>query len=104
MLAGLATLWLFGVACGVMAVVSSRQNGTRWQKMPLAMALAALTIGGVGFWPPSPSWPRLYYTYTSGEAQKTLDSTWFFIVPLLAGAVSLPWVMRCRRPSNHEAP
>jgi hypothetical protein len=80
-----AILWLFSLAAGVFALLCSCLAPSRW-RFWVAVVLSGLVIvmgylGATHF--------HVTYSRTVNNSHWSIDSRWFFIVPLVLGALAL---------------
>jgi hypothetical protein len=98
-----AVLWLASLVCAALAIGFSRGNPPRRLGAAIILAVVALVTGCLGM--------QMHITYSrsvNGHGW-SLDSRWFFIAPLVLGAVALALALgrRCKsdpRPGDSAPP
>ena len=78
-----AAFWLAGLVCSGAALIFSRPKAPRRFWAPVILAVVALAIGYLGLH------THITYSRTVNGHGWSLDSRWFFVAPLVLGAVAL---------------
>ena len=102
LIAVVAVVWLASASMAVAAFVLALLNPHRRFRRVLVLASLALVGGYLGFgrFTPFSFFPQIAYTWSSGDVQISLSSTWFFLVPLILAAAALTiasWNRRRRK-------
>jgi hypothetical protein len=91
LLAFVILAWLVGVALSAVALaLAILAPARRFHLIPI-LAGFGMIVGYLGFghWTPFSLFPQIGYTWSSGDFQISLASSWFFLVPLIVGVVAL---------------
>jgi hypothetical protein len=91
LVAALTGAWLVGTISAVVALVLAILNPARHFALLVILAAVALIVGFLGFGHgvPISSIPQLGFTYSRGDFEYSLSSSWFFIAPLLLGPAAV---------------
>src|SRR5262245_33480047 len=83
--------WLIATASSVLAIFFGLRPSNRRLRLAPVLAIAALTIGYLGFgrWSPFRFFPQVGYAYTSNNFEVQVASSWLFLGPLILGTAGL---------------
>jgi hypothetical protein len=93
-----AVLWLFSVALGAVSLYCAWVPGRGHFPLAVVCSLLALLIGCLGTF-----LFHVTYSRTVNNSSWSLDSRWFFIVPLVLGVLALALALWRRTRSNPPA-
>jgi hypothetical protein len=101
LLAIVILMWVIACISSVVAIILLIAR-RRPPVLPVALALVATAIGYLGFgrWSPFRFFPQIGYTWSSGDFEIRLRSSWFFLVPLALGLAALLLAIWSRRRPN----
>lgn len=95
--------WLVSMACSALAIVFAVLDPLRRFRLSLILAGIAMGFGYLGFghWTPFSFFPQIGYTWSSGDVQISLSSSWFFLAPLVLGTMAMVLAIGNRRRLSH---
>jgi hypothetical protein len=97
-----AAVWFFSSVCSVSAIFLALKRSRHFLASILT-AIVAITVGTMGFtaWSPFGLFPEIGYSWANGSFQISVRSGWFYIVPLVLGAMGLILALkRCKGKSS----
>jgi hypothetical protein len=85
-----AAIWLAASVCSVVAIVFAVLGRIHRVRISGLLALASVVVGVIGFtaWTPFGFLPQIGYTRSSDNFEFHLRSSWFFLGPLILGAIA----------------
>ena len=89
-------LWLLSLVSCLLAIRWSVGAAPRRFWAAIISSILAIVIGYCGM-----TRFHISYSRTVNASQWSIDSKWFFILPLLLGALSLVFAIRSRKNSHH---
>ena len=104
LLAIVIVAWLVSMASAAVAFVFAALDPLRRFRLSLILAGIAMGIGYLGFGHGTPfsPFPQIGYARSSGDVQFSLSSSWFFLAPLVLGAMAMVLAIRNRRRLSHD--
>ena len=90
----LGVFWLLGLLAGGLALRGSRCKPAKRLWLWFVLAAAAIGIGAIGFWKPFPLQPDMFIA--------NFDLRWFFLAPMVLGAIALLLVLRTEATGKQE--
>jgi hypothetical protein len=100
----LGVLWLGALLGGLLPILGTTRTPLRRFWFRSGSAIGAMGVGAVGLWMPFSLWPDLAYTWTHGSFSIEISLSWFFVAPLLLGAIALVLVIRSRLKPRPKPP
>jgi hypothetical protein len=95
-LAVLGVIWLVSMVFGAWAIRGSRRNPRRHAWFYILLALGAIGVGSLAFWPALSPWLGIVYSWH----EITIELSWFFVLPVLLGIIGLVSVLRKKAPKS----
>jgi hypothetical protein len=103
-LAVVIVAWILGLACSALAIVFAVLDPLRRFGLSLILAGIAMVLGYLGFGHGTPFSfiPQIGYTWSSGDVQISLRSSWFFLAPLVLGTAAIVVAIGTRKRLSHS--
>ncbi len=99
LMAVVSLAWMTSTALAVAALVLAILSPSIRFRLVVIFASVAVGLAYLGFgrWTPFKFFPQIGYTWSSGNFQISLQSSWFFVAPMVLGLAALVVLFGNRR-------